>query len=363
MKRLCLIYNFAPKYREAIYKLIDSEYDCHWVFGNYNTDIKGLDLSVLKDVEEVDTVQLFGNWTWRKNTLGLLKKYDTFLNLGDVYCLSTWVLAFLAKFRKGKKVYFWSHGWYGRESFLKKLLKKAFFSLADGTFLYGNYAKKLMTENGFDENKLFVIHNSLDYGRQLELRNCISQSDIYQKHFGNSYKTIIFIGRLTETKRLDMLINAVSILHDKGEFYNVVLVGDGEKRESLENFAKAKSIPVWFYGACYDEKENAELIYNADLCVSPGNVGLTAIHTMMFGTPVITHSDFTNQVPEFETIRVGKTGAFFNSGSVESLVKAIGDWFGANGELREEVRKDCYHEIDNYWTPQFQMDVIKKVII
>ena len=123
MKRLCLIYNFAPKYREAIFRRIDSEYDSHWVFGKNNTDIKGLDLSVFKDVEEVDTVQLFGNWTWRKNTLGLLKKYDTFLNLGDVYCLSTWVLAFLAKFRKGKKVYFWSHGWYGRESFLKKLLK------------------------------------------------------------------------------------------------------------------------------------------------------------------------------------------------------------------------------------------------
>ena len=37
-------------------------------------------------------------------------------------------------------------------------------------------------------------------------------------------------------------------------------------------------------------------------------------------------------------------------------------WFGANGERREEVRQDCYHEIDNYWTPQFQMDVIKNVI-
>lgn len=37
---------------------------------------------------------------------------------------------------------------------------------------------------------------------------------------------------------------------------------------------------VWFYGSCYDEQTNAELIYNADMCVAPGNVGLTAIHAM-----------------------------------------------------------------------------------
>lgn len=67
---------------------------------------------------------------------------------------------------------------------------------------------------------------------------------------------------------------------------------------------------VWFYGSCYDEQTNAELIYNADMCVAPGNVGLTAIHAMTFGCPVITHSDFKWQMPEFEAIHPGKTGDF-----------------------------------------------------
>ena len=39
-KKLCLIYNTAPRYREAIYQAIDNEYDSDWYFGKTKTDIK-----------------------------------------------------------------------------------------------------------------------------------------------------------------------------------------------------------------------------------------------------------------------------------------------------------------------------------
>ena len=60
-------------------------------------------------------------------------------------------------------------------------------------------------------------------------------------------------------------------------------------------------------GECYSEETNAKLIYNADLCVAPGNIGLTAIHVMMFGCPAITHNDFKWQMPEFEAIKSMET--------------------------------------------------------
>lgn len=40
MKKLCLIYNTAPRYREAVLRVIDKEYDCDWYFGYTHTDIK-----------------------------------------------------------------------------------------------------------------------------------------------------------------------------------------------------------------------------------------------------------------------------------------------------------------------------------
>ena len=104
------------------------------------------------------------------------------------------------------------------------------------------------------------------------------------------------------------------------------------------------------------------MIYNADLCVSPGNIGLTAMHALVFGTPATTHDDFPHQMPEFEAIREGVTGTFFKYNDVESLANSISRWFAENGNKREEVRRACMKEIDENWTPQFQLSVLKKYL-
>ena len=67
---------------------------------------------------------------------------------------------------------------------------------------------------------------------------------------------------------------------------------------------------TWLYGACYDDLTLAELFYNSHVCVSPGNVGLTAIHALSFGCPVISHGNFPYQMPEFESIIPSITGDF-----------------------------------------------------
>ena len=92
------------------------------------------------------------------------------------------------------------------------------------------------------------------------------------------------------------------------------------------------------------------------------DVGLTAIHSLMFGTPVITHDDFAYQMPEFEAIQKDVTGDFFSHGHVESLVNTVSNWLDKKTAKREEVRMACFKEIDEQWNPQFQMKVIKSVL-
>ncbi len=369
MSKLCLIYNFAPKYREGIFKLIDKEYDCDWYFGDNSTDIKGLDLSILKNVFVLkNRTVVCAPFYFQKGALSLLlnNKYKTYFMLGDLNCISTWLFILLKPIvRPSKSIYFWTHGWYGKEGFIKRLIKKLFFNLVNGVFLYGNYAKKLMVEEGFDANKLYVLHNSLMHDKQVELRKQLHITNIYTNHFQNLNKNIIFIGRLTAVKRLDMIINTIELLQKSNHFYNLTFVGDGAEKEKLMGLVNEKGLNgfVWFYGACYDDKINAQLIFNADLCVAPGNVGLTAIHSMVFGTPVITHDCFKYQMPEFEAVVKNKTGDFFQYGNIESLAQCIQDWFEGKKDQRDEVRKACYAEIDNYWTPEFQINVIKQNLI
>lgn len=365
MGKLCMIYNFAPHYREAIFRLIDAEYDCDWFFGDHVSNIKGMDLSALKRAAIVHTCTFVRRpLYWQRGVVPLLfkKEYHTYFMLGELYCVSTWVVLVLRKLLfPEKRVYLWSHAWYGREGRLKAWLKKRFFRLAEGTFVYGDYAKRLMLREGFDESRLFVIHNSLSYDRQLSIRQQLQPTPLYKAHFNNSVPNLVFIGRLTQEKRIDWLLAALALLKKDGCLCNLTLVGAGEQEDVLRALVEEKGLAgqVWFYGACYDEERNAELLYNADLCVSPGNVGLTAIHSMMFGTPVATHDTFKFQGPEFEAIHEGLTGTFFEYASPLSIAEKVMAWLSSHEGKREEVRRACYAEIDRYWTPQYQIKVIK----
>lgn len=367
MKKILIIYNFAQNYRSAIFKAIDREWECKWIFGKNTTDIKGMDTSFLKNVVEIENKAILGPLYSQPKAVkeSANKEYDIILMLGELFNLSTWYILIRNKINlHPKKIYLWSHGWYGREGFVKKLLKKFYFGLADKTFLYGNYAKMVAISQGFPKNKLDVIHNSLDHDNQVKLRNGLRPSNIYKTHFGNDRPVLIFIGRLTPIKRLDLLINAVFMLKGKGKIYNVVLIGEGEMENELKELVSNKRIDnqVWFYGSCYDDTKNAQLIYDADLCIAPGNVGLTAMHTLVFGTPVLTHDNFTKQMPEFEAIIKDKTGDFFEFNNIGSLIEKIEHCTDNKSVDREFIRNECYQEIDNNWTPEFQMNVLKTSI-
>lgn len=365
MSKLCIIYNTAPRYREAIFRAIDSQYECDWYFGRTKSDIKEMDVSLLKNVKYYKTLGNPARFYFKLGVLKLLfsNKYSIYFMLADIRSITDWVFYFLAfTLFKRKKLYLWTHGWYGKESGLFANMKLWLYRKAAGTFVYGNYARELLIKEGVPADKLFTIHNSLNYHQQKNLRHKLATTSLFADHFRNNYPVLLFVGRLTKVKMLDMLIEAVAILKNRGENYNVVFVGDGTERVSLHNLSVLKGISdqIWFYGQCYDEEANAELIYNADLCVSPGNVGLTAMHSMVFGTPVISHNKFKWQMPEFEAIIQQRTGDFYEYNNVNSLADTISDWFASNKDKRDEIRENCFREIDNNWTPDFQMNVITK---
>lgn len=362
MQKLCLIFNMAPLYNEDIYCALESVYDCDWHFGPADPTIKEMNVSLLKSVFRY---RVIGNPNKCFLKLGMLpllfkRKYQNFFMLAETHSVTDWAFFWLASviFPK-KRIYIWTHGWYGCENAMKKKMKLWLFQHVTGVFIYGNYARQLAIKEGISPKKVFTIHNSLHYDQQKALRDSLRSSNIYSRHFGNEKPVLIFIGRLTKVKRLKMLVDVVAM--DK-VCYNLVLVGEGSEKASLEQLARDLGVAssVWFYGACYDEKVNSELIFNADLCVSPGNVGLTAIHALTFGTPVVSHNDFTLQMPEFEAIIPNRTGNFFERDSEESLARVIDDWFEAHGSQRETVRLACYQEIDTQWNPYFQMNVIRK---
>ena len=366
MKKLCLYFNTPSLYREEIYTRIENKYECDWYFSSDDFKVKTFDASKFKSVHWLDS-RKFGYFFWAKGMLKLLREnYNQYILVGETRNLSLYVFLILKiMFYRRKKVLLWSHGYYGKETWIQKyIFKRPLMKMADAILVYGNYARELMLKDGFSPYTTLTIHNSLAYTEQLSLRNTIKPSGIYEEFFGNNNPVLIFLGRLTPVKQLDMIVTAVAHLKEKGELFNLVFIGDGSERERLESMVNSFGIEnqVWFYGACYDEVKNAELVYNADLCVAPGNIGLTAMHVMMFGCPAITHNDYKWQMPEFEALHAGVTGDFFERNNVKDLADVVRCWIRNNKSKREEVRHACYKEIDEQWNPEIQMEVIEKAI-
>lgn len=363
-KKTCVIYNMAASYRAPVFSLIDREMEVDWYFSDPDGSVKEMDLSLLRRVRKLPRVA-FRGLVWQKGAVGLLRRdeYDSYVILGEPFSLSTWMMLLLRPIvARNKGIFLWSHGWYGREGKVKRVVKRLFFGLADTTFLYGDHARRVAVSQGFDGGRLCVVHNSLDFNRHSEILRSLRPGDVYRRYFGNGLPTVVYLGRLTTVKKLPMLVEAAAMLKTEGFGVNLVFVGDGPERERLERMATDCDVPAWFCGESYDEERNGELLYNADLCVSPGNVGLTAIHSMSFGTPVVTHGNFACQMPEFEAVVEGVTGDFFEEGSVAGLAGAMRRWLETHKDRREEVRNACVAEVRRGWTPSYQLSVIRGVV-
>ena len=368
MERLCCFFNYNPLYRYPIYHSMDKEMRCDFYFGdNVFQPLKQFPPEMLHGYKKtLKTIRThIKDYKWHRGIAPMFRGYSDYLITGQLDYISNWLLILFAKLT-GKRIYCWSHGaskFWTRKP-VGRFVTRLFFKSMDGIFLYNNYKIEFMKELGIEESKLHVIHNSMDTTKQTQLFNYLrkKEGNPYSDHFGNNLPTIVYIGRIQAYKKLNMLIDAVSILNKKERSVNLIIVGSPTDDFSLEKYCKEKKQEdaVWLYGACFDEEKNAELLYHAAVCVCPVAVGLTAVHALSYGTPVITNDDFEHQGPEFEAIKDGVTGSFYRTGSIEELTEKIAYWIKKNPAEREITRSCARQEVETQWSVDFQMQVLKQ---
>lgn len=304
---------------------------------------------------------------WQTGLLKLAtsRACDVVVYWGEAHRLSTWFSVLLAKVF-GKRVVFWTHGLYGKEGRLKRNIRVWFYGLADTLLLYGGHGKRRLELAGFSSERMFVINNSLNVDGQVAAIDGIKPEELEELRRNlctKSERLLVFVGRLEPQKRLDLLFQSVAILARRGIKLKVLLIGDGSSRKELEKLSNVLGISdrVIFHGECYKEEVVLPLLAVSDVCVSPGEVGLTAMHSLVCGTPVVTHDDMANQMPEVEAIKPGRSGAFFERDNVDDLADAIYKCLSevASGQMN---RRSCREIIEKYYTPEYQCSVFYRAI-
>jgi len=373
-EKILFITNFFPLYRKSIWEklLNNKKSDVIFYFDpiqNEGIQVEELFFSEsnkLNSFKEVKNFYFFGRVIWQSRIVRecLSASFNQAIFLGDMNILSTWISLLICRLRN-KKTVLWTHGFYGKENYIKRQLRILFYSIGNKYLLYEQRGKKLMIRAGFDANKIFVIYNSLDYELQKEYFENYQKNNTKREFtfFKNSkLKTILFLGRLTSVKKIDLLIKSLNKLNSKRVNFNLLIIGEGSQKSSLKKISKEGLEKGWiyFYGKTYKESELSKLIYSSDLMVSPGNTGLNAVHALSYGTPVGTHNNFYKQMPEAAIIEDQKTGFFFNENDSDDLSLNIDLWFSKfNINLTQAERRRI---IDEKYNPEYQIKVIQKAL-
>jgi glycosyltransferase involved in cell wall biosynthesis len=126
---------------------------------------------------------------------------------------------------------------------------------------------------------------------------------------------VLFVGRLQDRKRVDLLLKACRAQPSQPALW---IVGDGPARAGLERTAAEEYPDAKFAGTLHGE-ELESVFHRADLFVLPGTGGLAVQQAMAHGLPVIVAEADGSQRDLVDT----ENGWLIPPGDLEALTKAL----------------------------------------
>jgi glycosyltransferase involved in cell wall biosynthesis len=103
-------------------------------------------------------------------------------------------------------------------------------------------------------------------------------------------RRVLFLGRMTAVKGIDLLLDAIAVLRARGEPLELVLAGDGAVRKVAEARARRLDLPARFCGWVNPEERSA-LLSEAGVLALPSTwpepFGLVGLEAAAHGVPTV----------------------------------------------------------------------------
>jgi len=233
----------------------------------------------------------------RQKVSGILREIRQFkpdvVNLTGYYDLASWAILFYCKL-KGIKTILSNESTAGdhvRDKF-KESIKSLIIKQYDGYFNFGTLSKNYLIELGAKASKMLVNRNCVD---NVELKriydNNIEDKYSRQQLLGVASHNFIFVGRLIDYKNLLNFLEAFAEAQKQiTADWGVIILGDGEQKEDLQNLVSTKQIKNISFQKGVSWQQVPEYLALSDVLVLPSYSepwGLVVNEAMACGMPVL----------------------------------------------------------------------------
>ncbi|QGN38814.1 glycosyltransferase family 4 protein [Klebsiella oxytoca] len=241
----------------------------------------------------------------------LKKEKDIIIHFGDFKYFTLYQSIYM-KFSGGGALYLHGQGGYKRTGLASKLLYNLTLCLTDGYICYNEFCSNELKKKTyrFLHNKIHHIDNSLYV-------EPVSEKDIVMNEKENS---VVFIGRVRERSGLELLLEAGKIVSRHVPDFKIHIIGGGEYINAL----KSRYSEAIFHGELFSQEEIRKVCRKSRAGIYGGDAGLSVVHYMSLGLPVVIHSDLHRHMgPEPAYIIDGYNGLLFERDNIRSIAEKI----------------------------------------
>lgn len=171
--------------------------------------------------------------------------------------------------------------------------------------------------HGFSSDRVLALPNGID------IETIARAEPVSRGRLGlpEDARVLLFVGRLTRQKGLDILLNAFSMVAAEAPEAQLLVAGDGEDRRELEDLAEWLGLGrrVHFLGRRDDVPG---LLKAAEACVLPSRwegLSLVLLEAMAAGRPIVA----TRVEGHQEVLTEGRTGLLVEPQSPDALASAL----------------------------------------
>lgn len=302
------------------------------------------------------SVTSFKNKVFYQSILPVLKNVgsgDVVIISGNPRVVSNFFIIAYCKVVKTRVVW-WGHGWSAGSRGSRSNIRQQIMKLADAILLYTDSEKEEYEKNSYVDKPIFALNNGIN----------LEEVDRYFKQdwikFGTIDNVAVYCGRLSEKSNILLLLEAV---RKSKQIKKLIVVGDGELFEQAVSFISDNNLTgrIEMLGAVYDPRRLAEIFSRASLFVFPGAIGLSLIHAMAYGLPIILHANRYNHGPE-NVAANNENSIFFIEQNSESLSASIDEYFLLDSNIKLKLAKNARKVVEKNFNTKYMAENLLKML-